>query len=282
MSLAEVLKRVEKRSGISFSEMTEKEWLQLRVDSYNKSEGNLYELLNDYDCKICHNKGHIVHLVERNGKIEEVAFDCKCLETRRAIKQMRKSGLKDVIQDYTFDKYIATEEWQKKLKDAAMRFAENPGNFFFIGGQSGAGKTHLCTAICRKFLLDGKRVQYMMWRDDIAKLKASALDHDLLTSYMDKFKEADILYIDDLFKTGKGQDGTMKPTSADINYAFELINYRVNAKLPTIISSEWTEGELLDIDEATMSRIFEKSDGNTYSLAKDRSRNYRLRNAVTL
>ena len=163
-----------------------------------------------------------------------------------------------------------------------MEFAKNPDGWFFLGGQSGAGKTHLCTAICREFLLSGKRVIYMLWRDEVVKLKAMVNESDEYRDLVDKYKQADVLYIDDLFKTGRGQDNMVqKPTAADVNVAFEIINYRYNnpGKI-TIISSECTEDELLDIDEAIGGRIYERA--KAFSIAKNRDRNYRMKRAVTL
>ena len=122
----------------------------------------------------------------------------------------------------------------------------------------------------------------MLWRDDIARLKSLAMEPDERQAMIDRFKTAEVLYIDDLFKTGKGQDGrAQRPTGPDITTAFEIINYRYNnPQMITIISSEWTEDELMDIDEATGGRIFEKS--KTISIGRDRKRNYRTRKAVVV
>ena len=265
---------------MSYENMSRKDFEALQVKWLNETEGKLHEQ-DGYECRVCRNKGYIVRLIDENGRLSQVSRDCKCAEIRRSIARMKRSGLKDIIHDYTFEKFEASEPWQKTIKEAAMEYAEHPEGWFFLGGQSGAGKTHLCTAICRKFLLEGKNVQYMMWRDDIARIKSAATDYDELSKLMQRFKEAHVLYIDDLFKMGKGPDGNVqRPTTADVNYAFEIINYRTNAGLPTIVSSEWTEEQMLDIDEATMGRIYEKA--KTFSIAKDRSRNYRLRNTVTV
>jgi DNA replication protein DnaC len=86
-----------------------------------------------------------------------------------------------------------------------------------------------------------------------------------------------------LFKTGKDpKTGMMqKPSVADVNYAFEIINYRYNnPSLLTIISSELSEDELLDIDEAIGGRIYERA--KTFTIGKNRDRNYRMKKAVTL
>lgn len=271
-------------SATSF-EMSEKDYEQFKVDGLNSAVGNRNEE-DGYDCPLCKNKGYIAKLVEDNGHYSHCFTDCKCNEVRRSIMRMKRSGLKDIIKDYTFDKFMDTEPWQKAIKESAMEYAENPEGWFALCGQSGAGKTHLCTAICRKFLLSGKRVVYMLWRDEIVKIKEAAKggedDNDSLRDILDKYKNAEVLYIDDLFKTGRNIDTSLiKPSVADINYAFEIINYRYNnPDLLTIISSELTEDELLDVDEAIGGRIYERS--KTFTIARDRKRNYRLKRAVTL
>lgn len=268
--------------GTTYSDMTPKEREQFRVDSFNSGEGTRNEE-DGYDCRICKNKGFVAELRQLdNGQYTHVHKFCKCDEVRRSIMRMKRSGLKNIIKDYTFDKFDAAEPWQKTLKEAAMGYAKDPDGWFFLGGQSGCGKTHLCTAICREFLLEGKRVVYMLWRDEIVKIKGAATEGGEISKILDKYKTADVLYIDDLFKTGKAADNTIqKPTVADINYAFEIINYRYNnPKLLTIISSELTEDELLDIDEAIGGRIFERA--KSISIAKNRDRNYRIKKVVTI
>ena len=263
------------------SEMSQKDWEQFKVDDWNKTPGNRNEE-DGYDCKICKNKGTIAKLTEVNGRYSHCFADCQCVETRNSIMRMKRSGLKDIIKDYTFDKFEATENWQKTLKDAAMEYAKNPKGWFFLGGQSGAGKTHLCTAICREFLLSGKRVKYMLWRDDVVKIKGAVTDSEVYSKLISQYKTIDVLYIDDLFKTGKDKDNNIqKPTGADINVAFEILNYRYNnPNLLTIISSELTEDELIDIDEAIGGRIYERA--KAFTIGKNRDRNYRIKKAVKL
>ena len=269
-------------SATSF-DMSPEDYEQFKVDGLNNTVGNRNEE-DGYDCPICKNKGIIYKLVDcGDGTYSHCAADCKCAEIRKSIMRMKRSGLKDIIKDYTFDKFLDTEPWQKAIKAAAVDYAQNPDGWFALCGQSGAGKTHLCTAICREFLLSGKKVVYMLWRDEIVKIKEAAQSGDSsLQDILEKYKNADVLYIDDLFKTGKDKfDAIVKPSVADINYAFEIINYRYNnPKLLTIISSELSEEELLDIDEAIGGRIYERA--KTFTIAKNRDRNYRIRKAVTL
>ena len=259
----------------------EKAFVQFKIDCENKKAGNLNEV-DGYDCPICKNKGVIYKVEEYRGNYNQVVGDCKCKPIRNSIMRMKRSGLEDVIKKYAFEKFETTEPWQKSVKAQAMEFAKNPVGWFFIGGQSGCGKTHICTAICRSLLLDGNEVYYMKWRDDISKLKAMALDSEERDKILDKIKNTKVLYVDDLFKTGQNPDGSApRPTSADINLAFEIINYRYCKKdLITIFSSEMEMADLIDIDEATGGRICEKA--ITLNIAKDRSRNYRTKNAMTI
>lgn len=279
------LQEILARLGHTETTFDPKELARIKADDFNKGAGTRNEQ-DGYDCKICRNKALIAKFIEnKDGSFRTAYMPCICEDIRISILRMKRSGLKDIIKDYTFDKFVATEPWQKAVKAAAMEYAKNPSGWFALCGQSGSGKTHLCTAICRELLLSGKRVVYMLWRDEIVKIKEAAKGSENsseLRDLLDKYKTADILYIDDLFKTGRAADNTMpKPTPADINYAFEIINYRYNnPSMLTIISSELTEDELLDVDEAIGGRIYERA--KTFTIAKNRDRNYRIKKAVTL
>lgn len=281
-ALGKILNRMTSNTESASDPKTEQELEEKRAERFNAVVGSL-NAEDGYECKLCLNKGFLVQAIQTElGYWTTVSRDCKCAEIRRTIKRMEKSGLKNIIRDYTFSKYDDTEDWQKTIKAAAMEYAKNPSGWFYIGGQTGAGKTHICTAICREFLLSGKSVKYMLWRDDIVKIKGCANDTQAYSKLIDEYKHVEVLYIDDLFKTGKGTDGNkQQPTGADVNAAFEILNYRYNdPKLVTIISSECTVKDILDIDEAVGGRIVEKA--KVFSLNRDRKKNYRLRGAVEL
>lgn len=103
----------------------------------------------------------------------------------------------------------------------------------------------------------------MLWRDASTRLKGLV---NMVYDYeqeIQALKEADVLYIDDFFKTGINKNGTIeKPSEADIKLAHEILNVRyMRRDLITIISSEFMVEEILDFDEAVGSRIFERSKG---------------------
>lgn len=268
------------------TEEGKKAWIEKLCDDYNKTEGNLNE--DGYDCRECRNKGFInVPEQDARGNWYELQTYCKCQKIRGTIRRLNKSGLKNIIKDYTFKNYKDDEPWQKAIKDAAMRFVKDEDHtWFFIGGSSGAGKTHICTAIAGYYLRREKSVKYMLWRDEAVKLKACVTDEAKYSKMIDELKNAEVLYIDDLFKTGKDDKGNpQRPTPADINIAFEILNFRYNnPKLVTIISSECRVTDILDIDEAIGGRIAEKASNAGYgiNIKPDTSKNYRLRGLIEL
>lgn len=248
------------------SNMTPEEYAQTKIDAFNSQTGKL----EGYDCPICKNKGEIMFL--KNGY--ETIRECQCMNVRKTIKRIERSGLKDLMKDYTFEKFIVSSDWQKKAKTMALEFLKDYENkWFFVGGQVGCGKTHLCTALVGAFIRSGKPAHYMLWRDEVVQLKAVVTDDEAYGKAIRKLKEIEVLYIDDFFKTERGK----QPSTAEINIAFELLNYRYNnPRLVTIISSERLIDDIIDIDEAVGSRIYQRSKQYCMIVNYDRSKNYRL------
>ena len=231
------------------------------ADAFNSSRGSLDD---GYDCPKCLNRGMF------EDPPGTMVF-CSCKPIRDSLNRLRKIGLGQAAQRLTFDTYQVSEPWQEKLLGRAKAFAEadKPG-WFFIGGQSGCGKTHLCTAAAVALACRGFELRYLRWANDSAQIKTMGLDSgrgDLL----DQFANVPLLYIDDLFKN--------TPTEADKHIAFELLNARYcHDDRITIISSERTLTEILSIDEAIGGRIHERCGReNVLNVSKNPARNYRMR-----
>jgi len=241
--------------------------LQSRVDRYNNEVGTL----QGNDCPICKNKGYVMILDEMYTALKE----CECLRTRKNKKLIEKSGLKQLIQEYTFEKFVANETWQRVIKEKALSFVQDTdSHWFFIGGQVGSGKTHICTAIVNELMKQGHEALYMLWRDEIMKLKANVMEGKEYFQNIQTFKTKKGFYIDDLFKSERGK----QPTTSDINIAFEILNARYNnPELITILSSEKILKEILGIDEAIGSRIFQRAGSYILELNKNPKMNMRLR-----
>lgn len=250
---------------------------EIKCQTNNSTKGNLNES-DGYDCPKCLNRGYFLVSKDCGTYYDESMVVCKCKAIRKALKRLSDSGLKSVVSEYRFDNYKTDDEWQKKLLDAAKSFVDNSeGKWFFIGGQSGIGKSHLCTAIAISLLKKGNDVRYMLWQDEASELKR-VLNNMPYSEELETYKNVDVLYIDDLFKTGRENGGLQKPTLADIKLAFEILNTRIAKQKVTIISTECTLPELIEIDEAIAGRIKQLC-GNEYclSIGKDRNKNYRLR-----
>lgn len=251
--------------------MSDKTIIEYQCEVLNKEVGTL-DKEDGYNCDLCKNKGHIAYIKDDMSSL--YLSECKCMPIRKSIQRMTKSGMNGDFNKCTFEDFNTADDWQRKLKQKAMDFCgDDSAKWFFIGGQVGCGKTHICTAIVKHYLLSGKNVIYMLWCEESKRLKAVAND-DRYSTGLKKYLDAEILYIDDFLKTRKG----VAPTDADINLAFEIINHRViGGDKITIISSERTLDELIEFDEATMSRIFEKAGNYRLNIPQDMKKNYRLK-----
>ncbi len=229
-----------------------------------------YKAIKEGECPICRGERHLIAFI--NGNL--YSKRCSCFEKEIAMQQLQKTGIAESIEKYTFESFQITEQWQQKLKQKALKFLEEKNKWFFVGGQVGCGKTHICTAILGEFINQGKSVKYILWANEIVKLKANKMDDENYQRLINPLLTTQVLYIDDFFKTEKGK----RPSEADIRTAFEIINYRyVNKGLITIISSEKTVDDLIEIDEAIGSRIHEKAKGYNNIILWEEGRNWRLR-----
>lgn len=245
------------------------DWDELRLSTLNsrKVESDIY------NCPICGNKG-VVYKRTESGEI--VAVPCKCKKVRESIRLMKQSGLESTIREQTFSTYKADQPWQQNILEKAKDYVNNPKGWFYIAGQVGCGKTHICTAIVREMLLKGKKSKYFPWRE-VSSIKGT--HGDALKDALDALREVPVLYMDDFFKGGiMSSDGKIKPSAADINIAFEIINHRyINRDMITIFSSERNVEEIMEIDSAVGSRIYQKSKDHCIYVTKDDSKNYRLK-----
>lgn len=230
--------------------------------------------LNEFHCQECMDKGYIIE--RRDGGT--VCVECKCMTKRRTLRRIRESGLSDMIERYTFDAYKVTQDWQRMAKQIAEEYVSDyNGKWFVAAGAVGSGKTHLCTAICSELLNAGLNVRYMLWRDESVRIKSVINEQEEYRQLVEPLKKARVLYIDDFFKAGRDKNtGAVKVTEGDINLAFEILNARYNqSNCATIISSELTINQIIDIDSGLGSRIYERSKGHYLQLTGD-SKNYRM------
>lgn len=262
-----------KRDAFQQRKAEDKLELWERVKLGEKLPNKIYmplEPKEDVKCELCNDVGYR-HYIE-NG--QELMEKCECFNKIQFDRNMKKSGANP---NMTIDTFFMDKEYQQEMSMKASEYYLGgylSGQWFFCGGQVGAGKTHICTAILHELIKINLGCRYMAWKDESVQLKALIKEHQEYHSKLMELCNAPVLYIDDLWKT---QQGT-KPTQADVNLAFQIINHRYqDKKYCTIISCEYTTDELVKIDEAVGSRIFERSKGYVIEIEKDENKNYRLR-----
>lgn len=126
--------------------MSSEEYELYMIKKQNDQPGKLDGL----DCPICKNKGYYLRYDSEHQNSVQVR--CECMARRDAIRRLNQSGLSQALQKMTFETYQTESDWTSKIYAAAKAYAATPAGWFFIGGQVGAGKTHICTAILQELL----------------------------------------------------------------------------------------------------------------------------------
>lgn len=239
------------------------ELLKIQLETFNALQGD-----DDtgVKCDKCKNRGFT--FIERNGSI--ATQPCECAERRNAIKLARKSNCADLLAKCTLDNYETKNEWQSRCLKYAKKFVAEKGGTFFIGGQVGSGKTHICTGIINELLKQGIECRYYVWGDIATALNRAVNDGTENYNLMiDELMSVPCIYIDDFLRN--------QPTQAEKDKAFKIINARYNAQnLLTVISSEKLLDEIIELDEAVGTRIFEMAHGNIVNIERANSRNWRV------
>lgn len=219
------------------------------------------------NCTKCNNTGWIIY-TDKDGY--ETAKQCDCVKQRQNFARLERSGLSGLLEKYTFDRYEAKYDFQKDLLTKAKNYLNEKDKWFLVVGQSGSGKSMICTAICRELLKQGHEVRFMSWLTESVKLKQNVNNAEIYEPLMEDYKNCEILYIDDFFKNEQ-------LSSADLRIANEIINYRCVANKRTILSSERLVKDLIEIDQAIIGRIIEMAEEFVTEII-GAEKNYRLRN----
>jgi len=251
--------------------------LTLVLDKINHLKQKSKEHLNTlpkitYSCEICKDVGGTISV--KDGV--EYYSECECQKSSKTERLFKSSHLTFEFRQKTFDSWDTTwlSDEVRKAHKCALNYAgafdrirNTRRNSISLLGNSGAGKTHLLTAISNTLIKKGISVHYFPFVEGFNELKS---DFDDLNNRIEKMQKADVLFIDDLFK------GRKDNTPFQIEQMFGVINYRYMNHLPILISSEKTVDDLIRIDEALGSRIYEMSKDFTVELVGSNN-NYRMR-----
>lgn len=194
-------------------------------------------------------------------KAEKAAAEQRRKEAEEAEKMRQRvqrivgnSGMNARFLRRTFDTFQPTRENQKSLrvcKAYADTFREKlPGNNpepgrngLFITGPKGTGKTHLAAAIANQLMQQGTAVICMTMIDLLDRIKQTyeqSRQYGGETSegsVLNTYKAVPLLVIDDM--------GKEPATEWAVSKIYAIINGRYEAYMPTIITTNYSDAELV-------------------------------------
>lgn len=213
--------------------------------------------MGDPDCPFCHGLGYLREEVPPGhpnfGRLQPCVCQLDHMSAQQA-EQLRRDSNTETLGGKTFETFLPDgvspdPDIRASLRGAFDRcraFAEHPEKWLLLTGSYGSGKTHLAAAIANDCLLRGRPVLFLNTPDLLDHLRAGfAPGAD--GSYTDRFEEirtAPVLILDDL--------GTESPTPWATEKLYQVLNYRYNAQLPTVIT---TNKELRDVEPRVASRL---------------------------
>ena len=165
-----------------------------------------------------------------------------------------KGTMPKLLKKMTFDEFdskrinLPTEQRQN-LREAfrlAYEFAQEPEGWLIFQGTNGCGKTRLAAAIANYRMQAGEPVEFVIVSEFLDHLRSSFSPESKLTydELFESVKKAPLLILDDF--------GEHSSTPWAEEKLYQLINYRYNGRLPTVIT---TCSNLEDIETRISSRM---------------------------
>ncbi len=210
-------------------------------------------------CPICGGIGYLRHDVPVGhpnfGKL--VPCDCRLADQEAArTRRLRAISNLDTMARFTFNRFVPegyglTEEKRRNLRlayDTARAFAAKPDGWLILLGSYGCGKTHLAAAVANEVVSRGEPAIFVVVPDLLDHLRATYSPYSDV-AYDQRFEEiraSSLLILDDL--------GAHSSTPWAQEKLFQLFNYRYNAQLPTVVTSNH---QLEEIDIRIRSRLID-------------------------
>ena len=227
------------------------------------------------DCPICKGAG-FVHPVLPSGKPDySRVIPCRCTQEARDKERhthlLRYSNLGSLTR-FTFDNLLPqgrsgdpiSQELFSRAYEAAQAFAREPKGWLILSGPSSSGKTHLAAAIANECIKQGKLALFISTPDLLDRLRsayspASEMPYD---EFFDQVRSAPLLILDDL--------GAQTATPWAKEKLDQLLNYRFNSELPTVIATIIPVEQLEDrvrsrLTNPELSRIYVLEERETLS-----------------
>jgi DNA replication protein DnaC len=204
-------------------------------------------------CPYCDGAGYYKEAVPFGHPHFGVLFPCECKlrekEIRRHEELERISNL-ELFRDKTFETFNPDIPGVRRAFMRAIEYAKRPQGWLVLFGNYGVGKTHLAAAIANAALRNYTRVLFSIVPDLLDHLRStfgpsSEVEYD---SRFEMIREVPLLILDDL--------GTENTTPWAREKLFQIMNYRYNDALPTVITSNRKPE---DIDARIFSRMSDRA-----------------------
>jgi len=228
----------------------------------NGPQDNVDEQLveeQEWLCPVCGGSGWLrqdVVVDDPNfGKL--IPCECKVRENEvKRLSDLRTISNMRTMARFTFDSFEPegiglTEERRRNLRmayETVFGFAQKPEGWLILLGGYGCGKTHLAAAIANYVIEQGQPALLVVTPDSLDHLRSTYSPYST-TSYdkrSDEIRTTSLLILDDL--------GAHSSTPWAQEKLFQIFNYRYNAQLPTVVTSNH---ELEEIDVRIRSRIID-------------------------
>jgi DNA replication protein DnaC len=219
-------------------------------------------------CPHCHGAGFLRSDVPFGHPNFGKPVPCACKEAER--KERRRQQLRDMsnldsFRDKSFNTFNSRVPGVAEAFEYCRVYAQSPDGWLLLVGVNGSGKTHLALAIANQCLDSGSVVLFSVVPDLLDHLRAAfaPTSEEIYDQLFAKMREAEVLVLDDL--------GAQQSSSWASEKLFQLLNYRYNMGMPTVITAN-PKG-LQGIDERIRSRL---SDNNLVTrLNFERAQDYR-------
>ncbi len=133
----------------------------------------------------------------------------------------------------------------RKAFEVARDFAESPENWLVLIGPAGSGKTHLAAAVVNRLIESRRSVCAASVPELLDRLRPGSGSESRRELSLNEIKRSAILIMDDF-----GME-TATPWAKEKLY--QIINYRYNARLATLITT--TDSVIESLDERLLSRL---------------------------
>lgn len=223
-------------------------------------------------CPICRGAGYVRYSVPDDHPDFGKIFDCRC--RRPQIEQARQTMLRQLsglnfLADKTFDSFHprgiglaeAVADNLERVYSASESYARQPEGWLVLRGGNGVGKTHLAAAIANHQIAEGNRVIFVTAPDLLDHLRTSykpgieRADEENFASRFEEVRTAPLLILDDL--------GIESPTAWAVEKLYQILNYRYNAQLPTVITTNFA---LEDMEVRLRSRLSDQDLSRVYTI----------------